>query len=219
MTQKLEDTLKERGSRYGSFFQNSVVSQALKKIAYESPSWPKMRPPQREAVEMIMGKLGRILNGDPEYADNWHDIGGYAKLSEECIKPPLLGPTPRVRKVFELTPGMMLCRIEMFKKEFNFDSSKPISIWGIPRGGTMVALAVWAELRAEGVNLVADVNDADVIVDDIYDTGQTYEDWKKRFPSKEFWFLVDKRTEPAHIASAWVRFPWEKPEEDGRRGS
>ena len=32
---------------------------------------------------MILHKIGRILNGDPNYADSWHDIAGYAKLVED----------------------------------------------------------------------------------------------------------------------------------------
>ena len=29
---------------------------------------------------MIAHKIGRILNGDPNYADSWVDIAGYAQL-------------------------------------------------------------------------------------------------------------------------------------------
>ena len=29
---------------------------------------------------MIQHKIGRILNGDPNYDDNWKDIAGYSKL-------------------------------------------------------------------------------------------------------------------------------------------
>lgn len=29
---------------------------------------------------MIFHKIARILNGDPNYADSWVDIAGYAKL-------------------------------------------------------------------------------------------------------------------------------------------
>jgi hypothetical protein len=31
---------------------------------------------------MIFCKITRILTGDPNYTDNWHDIAGYAKLVE-----------------------------------------------------------------------------------------------------------------------------------------
>lgn len=35
----------------------------------------------------IADKIARILNGDPEYRDNWHDIAGYAKLAEDRCQP------------------------------------------------------------------------------------------------------------------------------------
>ena len=31
---------------------------------------------------MIQHKIARVLNGDPNYPDNWHDIAGYARLVE-----------------------------------------------------------------------------------------------------------------------------------------
>jgi hypothetical protein len=50
-----------------------------------APNWPTLPPDVREALEMIQLKVARILIGDPEYADNWHDIIGYAKLVEDRI--------------------------------------------------------------------------------------------------------------------------------------
>lgn len=38
------------------------------------------QPPEGGWLEMIAHKIARILNGDPNYADNWHDIAGYATL-------------------------------------------------------------------------------------------------------------------------------------------
>ena len=37
-------------------------------------------PDQLEAVNMIVNKLARIYNGDPNYSDSWRDIAGYATL-------------------------------------------------------------------------------------------------------------------------------------------
>lgn len=34
---------------------------------------------------MIVHKIGRILNGDPNYADSWHDIAGYATLIDQQL--------------------------------------------------------------------------------------------------------------------------------------
>jgi len=36
--------------------------------------------------DMIANKLGRILNGDPNYADSWMDIAGYAKLVADRLE-------------------------------------------------------------------------------------------------------------------------------------
>ena len=38
---------------------------------------------------MIVHKIGRILNGDPEFHDSWHDIVGYAQLAADrvAVKP------------------------------------------------------------------------------------------------------------------------------------
>jgi hypothetical protein len=35
---------------------------------------------QIEALEMICHKIARVLNGDPNHHDHWHDIAGYATL-------------------------------------------------------------------------------------------------------------------------------------------
>ena len=32
-------------------------------------------------------KIGRILNGDPNYHDSWHDIVGYSKLTADELLP------------------------------------------------------------------------------------------------------------------------------------
>jgi hypothetical protein len=35
---------------------------------------------QIQALETIADKIARMLNGGPQYHDNWHDIVGYTKL-------------------------------------------------------------------------------------------------------------------------------------------
>lgn len=39
-----------------------------------------------EALDMICHKIARILAGDPNEPDHWHDIAGYATLVEKEIK-------------------------------------------------------------------------------------------------------------------------------------
>jgi hypothetical protein len=35
---------------------------------------------------MIAHKIGRIINGDPDYIDSWDDIAGYAKLVADRLR-------------------------------------------------------------------------------------------------------------------------------------
>ena len=78
--QSIGSTLEERGTKYGAFSCNADISQKIKDILRASPSWCTLSYDKREAMEMIAHKLARILNGDPEYVDSWHDISGYATL-------------------------------------------------------------------------------------------------------------------------------------------
>jgi ABC-type hemin transport system substrate-binding protein len=74
-------TLEERGSRYGSFEGHAAITQQLKETMQATSNWhKKLSYDQKEALEMIAHKIGRILNGDPDYSDSWHDIAGYASL-------------------------------------------------------------------------------------------------------------------------------------------
>lgn len=78
----VDATLAERGSRYGSFTGHAKITQNIKRAMQDSPNWEKLDDDQREALEMTAHKIGRILNGDPNYADSWHDIIGYTRLVE-----------------------------------------------------------------------------------------------------------------------------------------
>lgn len=79
----VEKTLAERGARYGDFTDHAIIAQNLQTIMRESDGWTRLTPDKRQALTVIADKIARILNGDPNYRDNWHDIQGYAKLAEE----------------------------------------------------------------------------------------------------------------------------------------
>jgi hypothetical protein len=76
----IAQTLAERGARYGVFADHAVIAQGLKEVMWRAPGWERLQPDQRQALEVIGDKIARILNGDPDYHDNWHDIQGYARL-------------------------------------------------------------------------------------------------------------------------------------------
>lgn len=80
-------TLEERGTRYGVFTDHARVTQRLKLvIASELGIRSKiLAPDQQEALDMICHKIGRIVSGDADYADSWHDIAGYAKLVDDRL--------------------------------------------------------------------------------------------------------------------------------------
>lgn len=77
---EIDDTVTQRGERYGLFADGAVIMQDLKGVMRAAPGWERLTPSQREALEMIQHKIARVLNGDPTYDDNWRDIAGYAKL-------------------------------------------------------------------------------------------------------------------------------------------
>ncbi len=75
----IEAILKERGNRYGPFDGHARITQNIKS-AMNDGNWNDLSSSHKEALEMIAHKIGRILNGDPNYDDSWVDIAGYAQL-------------------------------------------------------------------------------------------------------------------------------------------
>lgn len=82
----IQNTLNERGSRYGTLKGNGTISQRFKKIARGSVRWDELSEDKQEAIDNIVQKMARILSGDPEYIDNWLDIEGYARLVREELE-------------------------------------------------------------------------------------------------------------------------------------
>jgi hypothetical protein len=78
----LVSVLEERGGRYGCFVDHAAVSQRLKRVVWEELATrdKQLASDQLEALEMIMHKIGRIINGDADYDDSWRDIAGYSML-------------------------------------------------------------------------------------------------------------------------------------------
>jgi hypothetical protein len=87
-TTDVDTVLAERRSRYGPFVGHAKVTQDLKHtIACELEARGKIiSDDQQEALDMICHKIGRIVNGDPNYADSWIDIAGYAKLVSDRLE-------------------------------------------------------------------------------------------------------------------------------------
>jgi hypothetical protein len=80
----ITEILDERGKRYGKFKDHAEISQRLKYVVRDRRD--VLADDQREALEMICHKIARILNGDPNYADSWVDIAGYAQLVADRLQ-------------------------------------------------------------------------------------------------------------------------------------
>ena len=85
MGNNIDETLKERGNNYGDFKGHAYVTQNVKRAMVDSNNWDKLSDDKKEALEMVAHKIGRILNGNPDYHDSWHDIIGYARLVETSL--------------------------------------------------------------------------------------------------------------------------------------
>lgn len=80
--------LTERGNRYGKFTGHAEVTQMLKTVVATALAKRNktLAPDQQEALDMICHKMGRIINGDPDYDDSWVDIAGYAQLVADRLR-------------------------------------------------------------------------------------------------------------------------------------
>lgn len=87
-TADLDNVLTERGSRYGTFTGHAEVTMGLKRVMVHhlTKREKRLADDQMEALAMIAHKIGRIINGDPNYADSWVDIAGYAKLVADRLE-------------------------------------------------------------------------------------------------------------------------------------
>lgn len=82
---EVQDTLHEREGRYGNFLEGARSWRELQYALEKQPGWGRLMQDQQYAATMIMMKLARAMNGQPDDVDNWHDIQGYAKLIEDRI--------------------------------------------------------------------------------------------------------------------------------------
>lgn len=78
-------------------------------------------------------------------------------------------------------------------------------VYGVPRGGMIIAGFLHFAQN------VMTPDEADIILDDIIDSGRTRDEYQKRFPMKDFVALVDKTGKDKNIG--WVVFPWESEED------
>lgn len=101
-----------------------------------------------------------------------------------------------MKKNIFLTWDDIFSRIEYIKKKYKID--KKTKIYGVPKNGMILSGFFNA------INVV-NPEEADLILDDIIDSGSTKKKFKKLFPKKKFVALFEKDSNVD-----WVNFPFEK---------
>lgn len=90
--QEPEDTvdaiLNNRAKQYGKFIEGAEIMQMTKRLIhnYIEQRGTALAFDQLEAIDMIIHKLGRIINGNPDKVDHWDDIAGYSMLVAGRLK-------------------------------------------------------------------------------------------------------------------------------------
>lgn len=81
-------TLDARAVNYGKFKDGAALMQSLKRSLAEHAAkhGKSFADDQWEALEMIVHKIGRIVNGNPDVVDHWVDIAGYATLVADRLQ-------------------------------------------------------------------------------------------------------------------------------------
>lgn len=102
-----------------------------------------------------------------------------------------------------LTWGFVLSRLKEIDKPENI-------VYGIPSGG-MIACAFLKQ-----ATVTHDPRFANLIIDDIVDSGATKEKYTTLYPEIEFWAIFNKQELPNNVKSDWVSFPWEQDHPKGK---
>ncbi len=84
----VDATLDARAVDYGKFIEGAEVMQMLKRVVRNALDNrdKTLAHDQAEAMDMIIHKMGRIINGNPDAVDHWLDIAGYAKLVADRLE-------------------------------------------------------------------------------------------------------------------------------------
>ena len=84
----VDKVLDTRAVDYGKFKDGAALMQGIKRLMAEHAQkhGKTFADDQWEALEMIVHKIGRIVNGNPDKVDHWTDIAGYAKLVADRLE-------------------------------------------------------------------------------------------------------------------------------------
>lgn len=82
---QVDEIIAERQKTHGDFADHAAVAYAIKDAMCSLGNIDKLSVVQREALDMIAHKIGRIIAGNADTADHWDDIAGYARLVSQRL--------------------------------------------------------------------------------------------------------------------------------------
>ena len=71
MSDEVQQTLNERGARYGKFIDNAEQAQRLQEAARQNPNWNSLPADCREAITVILQK---IANASTVYKSRYVEV-------------------------------------------------------------------------------------------------------------------------------------------------
>lgn len=85
---KVDTILDQRATQYGKFIEGAEIMQTLKQVVRSAlqKRGTALAFDQLESIDMVIHKLGRIINGNPDNVDSWRDIAGYATLVADRLE-------------------------------------------------------------------------------------------------------------------------------------
>jgi hypothetical protein len=84
----VDQVLDSRAVEYGTFADGAALMQSIKRTlsAHAQKHGRTFADDQWEALEMVVHKMARIVNGNPDNVDSWTDIAGYAMLVADRLE-------------------------------------------------------------------------------------------------------------------------------------
>jgi len=84
----VDATLDARAVTYGKFIEGAEIIQMLKRVVQNALNNRDkvLAHDQSESIDMILHKIGRIINVNPDVVDHWLDIAGYAQLVADRLE-------------------------------------------------------------------------------------------------------------------------------------
>ena len=108
---EIHDVLQERNTSHGDFRTQFDCAQQLKGVL-KTFNLFALDNVYREALEMILMKVSRIVTGKPDFEDHWRDIAGYATLIADMLQKPVEGDIADVMYGLKPTPTPLLAKLQ-----------------------------------------------------------------------------------------------------------